>query len=220
MHNVADGLHGLLTEIEPLVLDPKNARSHNERSIRSIAESLREFTQRKPIIVQKSTNIVIAGNGTLQAAQSLGWTQIAALFVDDDQAKATAYAIADNKTAELSEWNDDALGAALKFLQEESDYDYLGVTGFSTEELDKWIPDANQVAAEALAATEETKETEKNDEPKATEDKVGKSPTLKFGEWTMYMDESDAEILEAKIKEYSRENGSTLGFAALLVRAV
>jgi hypothetical protein len=53
---------------------------------------------------------VEAGNGTLAAAKSLGWTHIAAVFVDDDAATAAAYGVADNRVGEFSEWDADILG--------------------------------------------------------------------------------------------------------------
>lgn len=81
--------------------------------IESIAKSLKRFKQRKPIIVQRQSKEVIAGNHTLQAARRLGWTQIAVLWTDDDEATAKAFALADNRTAELGAYDDDALAAMI-----------------------------------------------------------------------------------------------------------
>lgn len=85
--------------------DPNNARKHSERNIAAIAASLRTFGQRRPLVVFGNT--VIAGNGTLQAAVSLGWDEIAITRVPDTwtEEQARAYALADNKTAELAEWD-------------------------------------------------------------------------------------------------------------------
>ncbi|MBF0612747.1 MAG: DNA modification methylase, partial [Magnetococcales bacterium] len=91
--------------------DPKNARRHTAESTQQVAESLRRFNQRKPIVINAKTGFVEAGNGTLRAAKNLGWTHIAAVRVEDDQQTATGYAIADNRVAELSEWDNDALKA-------------------------------------------------------------------------------------------------------------
>src|SRR5262249_53769830 len=57
--------------------------------------------------------LVIAGNGTLQAAHSLGWLHVAVVLVDDDAATAAGYSIADNRTAELAGWGKKALGKLL-----------------------------------------------------------------------------------------------------------
>lgn len=93
-------------EISKLNYDPQNARKHSKANLDAIMGSLKLFGQRKPIIVTPD-NFVVAGNGTLQAAQCLGWDEIAItrtpLGWTWDQIK--AYALADNRTAELAEWD-------------------------------------------------------------------------------------------------------------------
>jgi len=64
-------------------------------------------------VVNKRTGNVEAGNGTLQAALELGWTHIAAVYVDDDPTTAAAFGIADNRSGELAEWDTEALDAIL-----------------------------------------------------------------------------------------------------------
>ncbi|MEO5351149.1 MAG: ParB N-terminal domain-containing protein, partial [Magnetococcus sp. YQC-3] len=112
--------HGIIPDLLPLKVavgsvqeDPKNARSHNDESTKQVAESLRRYGQRKPIVINVNTGYVEAGNGTLRAARKLGWTHIAAVRVQDDHDTATGYAIADNRVAELSEWDSSALKALL-----------------------------------------------------------------------------------------------------------
>jgi hypothetical protein len=106
-----------LVLIDDLTLDPKNARRHDDKNLRAIAESLKQFGQRKPIVVWGST--VVAGNGTLVAARSLGWREIQVARVPDDWSidKVTAYALADNRSAELAEWDDQVLTEQLKELE-------------------------------------------------------------------------------------------------------
>lgn len=101
-----------------LIPDPANARSHSKRNIQLIAESLAAFGQRKPVVVT-SNNLVLTGNGTLQAAQLLGWSDIAVIVVPDDWSELDqrAFAIADNRTAELAKWNAPLLAAQLEKLQ-------------------------------------------------------------------------------------------------------
>jgi len=102
-----------------LDFDDQNARKHSEENISAIAESLRRFGQRKPIVVTHD-NRVIAGNGTLEAARFLGWSDIAVVRApedwSDDQVK--AFALADNRSAELAEWNPEVLSAQLLELDE------------------------------------------------------------------------------------------------------
>ena len=92
--------------IESLNLDPNNARKHSRRNLDAIAASLNKFGQRKPIVVHNGT--VIAGNGTLEAAKSLGWTEIGITRCPDDwdADTAKAFALADNRSSELAEWDD------------------------------------------------------------------------------------------------------------------
>lgn len=120
-------------KIADLVNDPANARKHSERNILAIRASLQRFGQQKPIVVD-SSNVVRAGNGTLEAARTLGWDTIDAVVSDLKGSEATAYAIADNRTAELAEWDDEVLAATLEGLQLE-DEEILAAAGFDDKEL-------------------------------------------------------------------------------------
>lgn len=92
--------------VNALTPDPKNARKHSTKNLDAIASSLREFGQRRPLVVT-GDGVVLAGNGTLEAAKSLGWEEIAVTRTprDWDYDRARAYALADNRTAELAEWD-------------------------------------------------------------------------------------------------------------------
>jgi site-specific DNA-methyltransferase (adenine-specific) len=100
--------------VNSLTPDPANARKHDGKNLKAIASSLEKFGQRKPIVVTPNS-IVVAGNGTLEAAKSLGWTEIAVARTPVgwtwDQIK--AFALADNRTAELAEWDDKVLADQL-----------------------------------------------------------------------------------------------------------
>ena len=93
-------------EISQLIPDPNNARKHDQVNIKAIEHSLENFGQRKPIVVSQ-TNLIVAGNGTVEAAKSIGWTQIEAVRIPSDwtDEQIKAFAIADNKTAELATWD-------------------------------------------------------------------------------------------------------------------
>lgn len=110
---IAEPLRQLAIPIDSLHLDPANARVHGEKNLAAIKASLAQFGQRKPIVVQRAGMIVRAGNGTVTAAKALGWTEIAAVVLDDDNATAAQFAIADNRTAELAEWDPDVLATLL-----------------------------------------------------------------------------------------------------------
>lgn len=92
--------------ISDLTLDPKNARKHSQKNLDAIGASLKQFGQRKPIVITNK-GLILAGNGTLEAAKALGWDRIDVAIVPDDwdENTAKAYALADNRTAELAEWD-------------------------------------------------------------------------------------------------------------------
>lgn len=114
---IAAPLRSLAVAIETLVPDPANARLHGDKNLDAIKASLRTFGQVKPVVVREETNVVVCGNGTLNAAQSLGWTHLAAVAKSMDAATAAALAIADNRTAELATWDPDALGRLMSEIE-------------------------------------------------------------------------------------------------------
>lgn len=127
---VAEPLRRLLVPLASLALDPSNLRLHDDKSFDAIATSLRRFGQQKPIVVDAG-GVVIAGNGTLEAARRLGWTHIAAVPSKLSGAERVAYSIADNRTAELSRWDTKALQAVLDAIPKED----LAGTGFTIDDL-------------------------------------------------------------------------------------
>lgn len=105
-------------DISLLVFDPSNARKHNKKNLDAIKGSLARFGQQKPIVVSKD-NVVIAGNGTLEAAKALGWEKIEIRRSNLEGSEITAFGIADNRTSELAEWDDAVLTASLQALADE-----------------------------------------------------------------------------------------------------
>ena len=116
--------------VNELSADPANLRKHNERNIEAIKASLRRFGQQKPIVVNDK-GIVIAGNGTLEAARALGWDTIAVVHTRLDDHGQVLYGIADNRTAELAEWDWMALTGVMKGHTDDAEH-----IGFTKAELD------------------------------------------------------------------------------------
>lgn len=113
--------------IDKLKFDPSNARQHSQQNISAIAASLEQFGQRKPIVIT-ADNVIVAGNGTVEAAQLIGLTDVDVVRVPKDWTadQVKAFALADNRTAELAEWNPEVLSAQLL---------ELGGAGFDIEAL-------------------------------------------------------------------------------------
>tara|TARA_R110002012_G_scaffold3576_2_gene16848 strand:+ start:217 stop:777 length:561 start_codon:yes stop_codon:yes gene_type:complete len=98
----------LKRKLEELKQDPSNARTHDERNKQAVKDSLEEFGQQKPIVINEE-GYIIAGNCTAQAAQELGWKEVAVLVTELDELHQTAFAVADNRTAQLASWDDETL---------------------------------------------------------------------------------------------------------------
>lgn len=126
----------LQLDIDHVVPDPANARRHGTKNLKAIEASLRRFGQQKPIVID-SNNVVRAGNGTLAAAKNLGWTSIGVVRSDLDGSDMVAFALADNRTSELAEWDFEVLSAVIKALEEEEEGrgDELGWSGHELENL-------------------------------------------------------------------------------------
>ena len=108
---------GLATQVAKLQEDPNNARVHDEKNLQTIMESLKRFGQTKPIVLASDGKTIIAGNGTFKAAVKLGWQTIAAMKSNLSASDATAYAIADNRTGELSSWDPKRLADQLQKME-------------------------------------------------------------------------------------------------------
>ena len=121
--------------------NPANPR-HNDAAVPHVAASLRRFGWRQPIVAKPSGEI-IAGHTRLKAAQSLGMGEVPVVRFEGSDLDATAYAIADNRSAEFSEWDQPALAALLEQLRSE---DALDGIGFSVEDIDEIL--AELAAAE------------------------------------------------------------------------
>lgn len=115
---------------------PNNPRL-NDEAVDAVAESIRQFGFRQPIVVDVE-NVIICGHTRYKAALKLGLEKVPVHVAKDltpEQIK--AYRIADNKTGELAEWNYDLLPIELGELQS-LDFD-LGMLGFNQEELAKLL---------------------------------------------------------------------------------
>lgn len=119
-----------LVPIGDLRPDPANANLHPVKNLDAIKTSLDQFGQVKAIVVSKNLTIV-AGNGTYEAALDLGWTALGAIIFPGTVAEARAYAIADNRTAELAEWDRALL---LETLNSIEDPDLLAAAGFDADD--------------------------------------------------------------------------------------
>lgn len=123
--------------IDALFPDLENVRVHPERNLEALDFSLKRWGQLKNVVALASGRIV-AGNGTWARMKALGATEIAVVeFTDEDDAR--AFAIADNRTSDLSEFDPQRLGPQLVALRDELGLDPVSL-GFSAEELSAMLP--------------------------------------------------------------------------------
>lgn len=120
LSHIAEPLRPLAVPVSTLNIDPANVRRHDARNLAAIEASLRRWGQRLPIVVQREGMVVRAGNGRLEVARRIGWEYIAVVMVDSADAEEVAFAIADNRSAELASWDDDALRELIKSLPKEA----------------------------------------------------------------------------------------------------
>ena len=129
----------LSLQIEMRTLDNVRPYENNPRinddAVDAVAASIREFGFSQPIVVD-ADSVIIVGHTRLKAAKKLGLERVpvvVASHLTPDQVR--AYRIADNRTAELAEWDYDLLPIEIEALKE-ANYD-LGLLGFDADELAK-----------------------------------------------------------------------------------
>ena len=98
------------------------------RAVDMVANSIREFGFKVPIVVDKD-NVIVAGHTRLKAPEKLGIKKVPVIVADDlDEEQIKAFRLADNKTAELAEWDFAKLEEELKEI--EMEMSQFGFTSF------------------------------------------------------------------------------------------
>lgn len=98
-----------LTELKPYEKNPR----HNKEAIKGVANSIKEFGFKVPIVIDKN-NVIVAGHTRYQASLELGLETVPCIIADDLTPKQIkAFRLADNKTAEKSYWDFDLLNQEL-----------------------------------------------------------------------------------------------------------
>ena len=117
-----------IDDIKPYEKNPR----YNDNAVSAVAKSIQEFGFRVPIVIDKN-NVIICGHTRYKASKLLGLEEVPVIKADDlNDAKAKAYRIADNKTAELSSWDYEKLQDELRTVDSSDMLDF----GFDESELD------------------------------------------------------------------------------------
>ena len=120
MDSMSKNLNVKMMPIGDVVPYEKNPRL-NDQAVDAVASSIREFGFKVPIVVD-GKGVVVSGHTRLKAAKTLGLDEVPVIVADDlDDTKIKAFRLADNKVAELADWDESLL---IKELEELTDLDY------------------------------------------------------------------------------------------------
>ena len=145
-----------VSELVPYERNPRN----NENAVAAVAASIKEFGFKVPIVVDKD-NVIVAGHTRLAAAQQLGLQEVPVIVADDlTPAQIKAFRLADNKTAELADWDFELLDNELaeiafdmtQFGFEDEDFDWADVTDISRENYEE--PDHTKLRCPVCGAVD------------------------------------------------------------------
>lgn len=115
-----------LSDLKPYEKNPRK----NDEAAKYVAESIREFGFKVPIVIDKD-KVIVAGHTRYKAAKKLKLKEVPCIIADDlTDKQIKAYRLADNKVAEMSEWDFDLLNEELDSL---FDFD-MTAFGFDDEE--------------------------------------------------------------------------------------
>lgn len=129
-------------ELIPYANNPRN----NDEAVDYVANSIREFGFKVPIVIDKDKNIV-AGHTRLKAAKKLGIKEVPCIIADDlTEQQIDAFRLADNKVSEIASWNFDKLEMELESITDidmsEFNFNLDGGSTFDESQLDELFADA------------------------------------------------------------------------------
>ncbi|PFG19862.1 DNA methyltransferase [Serinibacter salmoneus] len=119
-----------IDSLRPYAKDPRRA------DVEAVAASLAAHGQYRPVVARVGTREVLAGNGVLSAARTLGWEHLAVTWVDVDDDGAARINLVDNRTSDLATYDDAALLEVLTSLPD------LSGTGYDDAALAALLSDA------------------------------------------------------------------------------
>jgi len=125
-----------LKNIDSLVPYWRNPR-HNEEAVEALKNSIRRYGYNVPIVIDKN-DVIITGHARYKALKQLGYKQVKCVIADMDEEKAREYRLVDNKVAEYSKWDMEALKVEVRGIDEA---DVLKGLGFTEREIENMLRD-------------------------------------------------------------------------------
>lgn len=110
-------------QVDIRVLKPyENNPRINDTAVDYVARSIEEFGFKVPIVID-ANNVIVTGHTRYKAAQELGMETVPCIIADDlNEEQVQAFRIADNKVAEIAEWDKEKLGAELEMIDLDIDW--------------------------------------------------------------------------------------------------
>ena len=131
-----------LSELKPYENNPRK----NEEAVEYVANSIREFGFKVPIVIDKD-GVIVAGHTRYKAAKQLKLKTVPCIIADDlNEEQIKAFRLADNKTAELAGWDFPLLDMELAELN--MDMEQFGFKEFNHDDIDDFFKDAEEVEKE------------------------------------------------------------------------
>lgn len=125
-------------DLKPYENNPRN----NDNAVEYVKNSIKKFGFKVPLVIDKN-NVIVTGHTRYRASQELGLKEVPCIIADDlTEKQIKAFRIADNKTNDMAEWNDDLLSIELKDVMEDIDMTDFGFGDFELSMLmDDMEPD-------------------------------------------------------------------------------
>lgn len=172
-----------LSDLKPYEKNPRN----NKDAVDYVANSIKEFGFKVPIVVEKN-NTIVCGHTRYYACKKLGIKEVPCVIADDltdEQIK--AYRLADNKVSEIATWDFDLLNDELDDLL---NFD-MSLYGFN---------DSDDLELDIEHETKENAESIKTQR------------YLVCGQYKIPIDEEEQKLFSDKVEEYLNDYGTVYGF--------
>ena len=190
-------------ELSRLVHDPENPRSHDDRNMQAIRSSLEAHGQVEPLVVQRTSRMVIAGNGRLAAMKELGWDSAECVLLDVDDTTARKLSITLNRSGELAGWDEAVLAQHLSSLEKlEGETFDIEDMGFSSDELDALVETYVNVSDDLDALIEDQEEAL----PPGTQPTDMPSANLRVVQ--LYLDPDDEPVFQLQVRTLAERFGT------------
>jgi len=194
-----------LVPLSSLLKYAGNANKHSDEQVKRIAAAIERWGFTMPILAGED-GTVIAGHARLEAAKFLGLEQVPVVRANgwsDEQKR--AYCIADNRLAQISEWDDVKLRLELSQLAE---HDAINDIGFDQGELDDLLRIAHEEAKVSFTGKPIAKPVGKS----VVSDVLDMAREARIGREAIPITEAEENIITALLHFYVKQKSIKNGF--------